>query len=291
MRNGTKRFLLATTAGLLILALGPTDRAADSKDANMINVGVQLYSFRNQMAKDIPGTLELVHKMGVTDVEVAGMEKMTPEQAHEELLRHELNASGIHFQWPRFQTDIGGIINDAKALKLEYVTLPWIPHKGEFTIQNAHDAAAKFNEWGAKLAAARLKFCYHPHGYEFRPHEGGTLFDVMVKETKPEFVNFELDIFWAADGGADPVKLMQKYPNRFPLMHLKDMRKSVKTPNYTGHEDTENDVALGKGQLDIPAILNEAVKIGVKHYYIEDESKESVEQVPASIAYVRSIGH
>ena len=112
----------------------------------------------------------------------------------------------------------------------------------------------------------------------------------MVKQTKPEYVNYELDVFWAFDGGADPVQLMRKYPTRFPLMHLKDMRKGVRTPNYTGHEDVESDVALGTGQLDIRAILERSQTIGVKHYYIEDESSKSVQQIPESIRYIRSLG-
>jgi sugar phosphate isomerase/epimerase len=113
----------------------------------------------------------------------------------------------------------------------------------------------------------------------------------MVKEVDPKYANFEIDIFWAYDGGADPVKLMQKYPDRFVQMHLKDMKKSVKPPNYTGHEDTESDVALGTGQINVKAIVEEAVKIGIKHYYIEDESKSSVQQIPVSIKYIRSIGY
>ena len=289
--SNLKKAIAAAAVTVLFVAASMGRAAPHSEDPSMINVGLQLYSFRAQMERNVPGTLDLVRKIGINDVEVAGFSGLTAPQFHAELEMHHLRASGIHFQWDRFSTDLDGIISDAKALRLEYVTLPWVPHTGEFTPQNARDASAKFNAWGEKLAAAGLKFCYHPHGYEFRPYENGTLFDVMVRETKPQFVNYELDIFWAYDGGADPVKLMAKYPDRFPLMHLKDMRKGVKTPNYTGHEDVEADVALGKGQLDMPAILREAQRIGVKHFYIEDESKESVEQVPASIRFVRSIGH
>ena len=286
-----RTMLSLVTAAVIAAALGGARlSAADSGNSSMINVGLQLYSFRAQMAKDVPSTLEIAQKMGITDVEVAGFGNLTAEQFHEQLLKHQLQASGIHFQWDRFSKDIEGIIKEAKTLNIEYVTLPWVPHKGKFSIDNAKEAVAAFNEWGKKLADAGIHFTYHPHGYEFSPFEDGTLFDYIAKNTDPKFVNFELDIFWAYDGGADPVKLMEKYPNRFPLMHLKDMRKDIKTPNYTGHEDTEADVALGKGQLDISAILHEAVKIGVKHYYIEDESKESVEQVPVSVQYIRSIG-
>jgi sugar phosphate isomerase/epimerase len=285
--------LTVLALALMLVASNPASGAAETAgESQTINVGLQLYSFRSEMAKDVPGTLALVHRMGITDVEIAGVNGLSAEQLREELKKNDLKASGMHFQWPQFSEHLDKVISDAKTLGLEYVTLPWIPHNGQFTLQNAHDAARAFNKWGKKLAEAGLKFTYHPHGYEFRPQKDGqTLFDVMVKETDPKYVNYELDIFWAYDGGADPVKLMAKYPDRFPLMHLKDMRKDVKTPNYTGSENVESDVALGKGQLDIPAILNEAIKIGVKHYYIEDESNESVQQVPVSIRYVRSIGH
>jgi sugar phosphate isomerase/epimerase len=271
---------------------GAEPAAAGEPEAHpKIDVGVQLYSFRAMMDKEVGGTLSMVHDMHITDVEVAGLYGKIAPAFKEELDKQGLHASGVHFQWDRFSKDIDGVIKDAKALGCEYVTLPWVPHEGDFTAENAKATAEKFNEWGSKCAAAGLKFTYHPHGYEFRPYEGGTVFDVLAENTKPQFVNFELDVFWAFDGGADPVALMRKYPTRFPQMHLKDMKTGVKTPNYTGHEDVESDVALGKGQLDLPAILKEATKIGVKHYYIEDESSRSAKQVPESIEYVRSIGY
>ena len=284
--------VVATCVLCCLQPVGKT-RGDDSTggDHAKIDVGLQLYSVRAQMEKDVPGTLDLVRKMGITDVEVAGLYNRSAESFRALLDQRGLKASGVHFQWDRFSRDIDGLIKDAKALGCEYVTLPWIPHNGDFTIADARTAIEKFNDWGRKLSAAGLKFTYHPHGYEFTHYDKGTVFDEMVKQTQPEFVNFELDVFWAFDGGADPVVLMQKYPTRFTLMHLKDMRKGVRTPNYTGHEDVESDVTLGTGQLDIPAILAEAKKIGVKHYYIEDESSKSVEQVPNSISYIRHIGY
>lgn len=286
------RFALCCCITSLALLISPDVGPAkgDAAGAHKISVGLQLYSFRIQMAGDVPGSLAVAQKIGITDVEVAGLYNLSAEQFRQQLEQHGLKASGIHFQWDQLSDHLDQAIADAKALGVEYVTLPWIPHGAQFSIENAHDAAKHMNEWGRKFSETGIKFTYHPHGYEFRPYEGGTLFDVIAKETDPKLVNFELDIFWAYDGGADPVKLMEQYPQRFPQMHLKDMRNGVKTPNYTGHEDVEDDVALGKGQLDIPAILTEAQKIGVRHYYIEDESSRSVEQVRGSIAYVRSIG-
>jgi sugar phosphate isomerase/epimerase len=289
------RSLVTIVSISALSCLQPTGRALGVEPADRgqqkIDVGVQLYSVRAAMEKDLTGTLGVVRGMQITDVEVANLYGRSAPSFRAELDKLGLKASGVHFQWDRFSRDIEGVIKDAKALGCEYVTLPWIPHNGDFTVADARSAVEKFNEWGRKCSEAGLKFTYHPHGYEFTHFDRGTVFDEMVKQTKPEFVNYELDVFWAFDGGADPVQLMRKYPNRFPLMHLKDMRKGVRTPNYTGHEDVESDVTLGTGQLHIAAILEEAKKIGVKHYYIEDESSKSLQQIPQSIRYIRGIGY
>ncbi len=257
-----------------------------------VNVGLQLFSLRDQFPKDVPGTMAIVEKWGFTDVETGKTYGLTPEQFKAELDKHHLRVSGGHFPWNQLLSGIDGVIKEARALGCEYVTVAWIPHKGVgLSNDEAATAVKRFNEWGEKLAAAGLKFTYHCHGYEFKAlADGTTVFDRLVTQTKPQWVNFELDVFWAYHGGADPVKLMQKYPTRIVQLHLKDMKKGVKTPNYTGHEEKDSDVALGTGQIDIKGILAEAQRIGVKHYYIEDESKISEEQIPASVKYVRSIG-
>jgi sugar phosphate isomerase/epimerase len=133
-----------------------------------------------------------------------------------------------------------------------------------------------------------LTFCYHAHGYEFQPHENGTLLDYLIKNTNPEYVSFEMDIMWIHFGGGDPAALLKKYGNRWKLMHVKDLKKG--TPkDLTGGTSTENDVAVGTGELDIPAIIKEAKKVGIKHYFIEDESSRIIEQIPQTIKYLRSL--
>jgi sugar phosphate isomerase/epimerase len=281
--------LLAAALGLSVATRAPG--AADD-DQKKVNVGLQLYSLREQFPKDVPGTLAEIEKWGITDVESAGTYNLTAEQFRAELDKHHLKASGMHVQWNALLSGMDQVIADAKALGVEYVTLPWIPHKGaSLSEAEAKTAIERFNEWGEKLAKSGLKFTYHPHGYEFKPlADGSTLFDALVAGTKPEFVNFELDVFWAYHGGADPAKLMQKYPTRIVQLHLKDMARSVQVPKYTGQEDKEADMTLGQGQIDIKGILEQATKIGVKHYYIEDESRRSEQQIPQSVQYVRSLG-
>ena len=112
---------------------------------------------------------------------------------------------------------------------------------------------------------------------------------MLFAETNPKFANYQMDVFWIVFPGQDPVKLLQKYGHRWQLMHLKDMKKGLQTGSLAGGTDVSNDVALGTGQLDFPAILREAAKQGIKHYFIEDESPTSVEQIPQSLRYLQEV--
>ena len=170
-----------------------------------------------------------------------------------------------------------------------YIGTAGIPHQAQFTEAEARKAASDFNRFGEALAKQGIKFFYHNHGFEFVPFNDGTLFDLIMQETKPEFVTFEMDIFWTVHPEQDPVKLLQKYPSRWALMHVKDMRKGTATGKLTGGEDVRNDVAIGSGQIDVAAALKTAQELGVKHYFIEDESPSVRSQIPQSLRYLESL--
>jgi sugar phosphate isomerase/epimerase len=171
---------------------------------------------------------------------------------------------------------------------LEYVGYAWIPHKDPFDEKTCREAAAVFNRAGEALAKHGLKFFYHTHGYEFLPYGNGTLFDLLMAETKPEYVRFQMDVFWVVQPGQDPVKLFEKYGKRFELMHLKDMK--IGTPsNFTGGTDVTNDVPLGAGVIDLKNVLKAAKKAGVKWYFLEDESPTVITQVPTSLKYLQEM--
>lgn len=180
------------------------------------------------------------------------------------------------------------VIDRAKTFGASYVTCTWIPHEKEFTIDHAKRAVNVFNKAGKLLKENGISLVYHPHGYEFGAYEGGTLFDYLAKNMDPAYANFEMDVFWVKHPGQDPVALLKKYPNRFLLMHLKD-RKPGTPGNQEGKADVESNVALGSGDVGIADIMREAPKAGVKHYFIEDESSRSLEQVPQSLAFLRSL--
>lgn len=176
----------------------------------------------------------------------------------------------------------------AKLMGAKYVMCSWIPHKGVFNLNDAKKAVEVFNQGGKALKEQGLTLCYHAHGYEFHPYNNGTLLDYIIENTNPEHVSFEMDIMWIYFGGGDPAGLLNKYGNRWKLLHLKDLRKG--TPkDLTGSTPEDNDVPLGTGELNIPAILKAAKKAGIAHYFIEDESSHVMEQVPQSIKYLKSL--
>jgi sugar phosphate isomerase/epimerase len=191
--------------------------------------------------------------------------------------------------YARLKNDPDSLVAQAKALSAKYVMCSWIPHdKGKFSEKNAREAAQVFNAAGEKFRNAGITFTYHCHGYEFQSHGDGTLFDLIVQETKPEFVSFEIDVFWAAQGGADPAKLIQRHGSRFKLMHVKDLRKGAAI-NSTGAAPDEDSVAVGAGQINWPAVFKAAQAAGVEYYFIEDEAKNAVEQIPQSLRYLESL--
>jgi sugar phosphate isomerase/epimerase len=253
-------------------------------------LGLEIYSLRRELAKDVPGTLALVHKFGFEEIEVPNFYGLTARAFREQTDKVQLRCTAMVAQHERLSNDMKGVIADAKVVGAHYVLYPWIPHDTDFTDEDCRRAALNMNRWGKTLKAAGLEFCYHPHGYEFRPSPQGTLFDLMVAQTDPTVVNFQADVFWIAWPGQDPVKLLRKYPTRFPLMHLKDIRKGTKLGDLSGHAPEETSVAVGTGMLDFPAILREAKRIGVKRYYIEDEAPEAAANIPISLRYLRSLG-
>ncbi len=253
-------------------------------------IGLQLYSLREQFAKDIPATLDRVRSFGIENVELAGTYNLAPAKFKELLDARGLKPISGHFPYERYRDQVEEVAREAKALGLQYVGCAWIPHQAEsFDEKTAREASAVFNRAGDALAKHGLKFFYHIHGYEFRPHGNGTLFDLMMAETKPQFVRYQMDVFWVIHPGQDPVKLLDKYGSRFELMHVKDMRKGTPTGLLTGVSDVKNDVALGTGMMDWPAILKAARKAGVRWYFIEDESPDSIQQIPRSLRYLEQI--
>jgi sugar phosphate isomerase/epimerase len=255
-------------------------------------VGLQLYSLRDMMKAQGPAaTLDKTRSFGFKYVEVADLGGLSPADFKAQLERRGLIPIGRHYPYEQLRDDLEAVIRDAKALGLPYAGCAWIPHKDPFDEKQCREAAAVFNRAGAALAKEGIKFYYHNHGYEFVPHGQGTLFDLLVAETDPKTVFFQMDVLWTLFPGQDPAKLLEKYPDRWTLVHLKDLKKGVPLGNMTGGTDLTNDVAIGTGQVNWPAFFRAAQKIGIKYYFIEDESPTVVEQIPQSLRFLRSQGY
>lgn len=252
-------------------------------------LGLQLYSLREQFKRDVNGTLDEVKRWGITYAEVAGTYDLPVDKFKHELASRGIEPIGAHFGYERYRDDAEGVAAEAKALGLKYAGCAWIPHQGDFDEKTCREAIAVFNKAGEIMAKHGLKFFYHVHGYEFQPHGQGTLLDLLISETDPKVVSYEMDIFWIVFPGQDPVKLFEKYGSRWELAHLKDMRKGTQTGSLSGGTDVKNDAALGAGLMDMPAILSAAKKAGVKWYFIEDESPWSEKQIPQSIKYLEEV--
>jgi sugar phosphate isomerase/epimerase len=252
-------------------------------------LGVQAYTYRNSFKHGVEATLDTIKALGITELEGGNPNGVTPEDFLKMLEARNIKVPSIGAGYEQIVKDPQEVVKKAKILGASYVMVAWIPHKKDtFTLADAQKAAEDFNRVGKVLKENGLTFCYHNHGYEFRPYKNGTLFDYLAQNTNPDYVSFEMDILWAFHGGADPVKLLNKYGNRWKLMHLKDLKKGVKG-DFTGGTSQENDVALGTGQINIPAVLKAAKKAGIKHYFIEDESPRESEQLPQTIAYLKSL--
>jgi len=252
-------------------------------------IGMQLYSVRNEIKKDLRGTLEQVRAMGIKELEGGELYGMDIKSYKRMLDQMGYKMISIGVEYAELEKDLGTVIEKAKTLGASYITCFWIPHKGnDFGEANINAAVELFNRAGKVFKESGLQFCYHPHGYEFRPGKKGTLFDDLVSKTNPLYVNFELDVFWAKQGCDDPVALLKKYPSRFLLLHLKD-RQIGTLCNNTGAADEESNVVLGKGDVNIKDIIRAAKKSSVKHYFIEDESSRVINQLPLSLQYIKSL--
>ena len=271
-----------------LFANQPKDGSAGIGPSFKGPVGLQLYSLRDQFKTDVPGTLDQVKNFGIKYVETAGTYGVAPEKFREMLDARGLKAISGHFPYEKCRDNPEDIATEAKILGVEYVGCAWIPHKDPFDEKTCREAAAVFNHAGEVLAKHGLKFFYHTHGYEFLPYKNGTLFDLLMAETKPEYVRFQMDVYWVVNPGQDPVKLLEKYGKRFELMHVKDMKQGT-PPSFTGHSEVTNNVVLGTGVIDYKRVFRAAKKAGVKWYFIEDESPSVVTQLPQTLKYLETV--
>jgi sugar phosphate isomerase/epimerase len=257
------------------------------------HLGIQMWSLRETAKESTTAALDLVKQYGLKEVETAGLGTLTAEQYKAELTSRGLTAIGMHAGYDLLQTDLPNLIKTAHTLGAKYIVCPWIPHGKEgFTEELAHQVARDFNVWGKTCREAGLQLGWHPHGFEFvasKAGHGETMFDIVARETDPANLCFEMDVFWVFHAGQDPVKLLNKYSTRWVLMHVKDIRKGAVTGLSTGSAPPTDNVPVGNGQIDWPAVLRTAQSVGLQYYFIEDETPAPLQCIPASLKYLRAL--
>jgi sugar phosphate isomerase/epimerase len=252
-------------------------------------IGLQMYSLRNEFPKDVPGTFAKIKSWGITNLEDGndGTYGYTQEEYNTMLADNGLKIVSVSAPFEELQNSPETVLERAKNYGAKYVVCFWIPHNGtDFTLENTDLAIKIFNAAGRLFEKEGVTLTYHPHGYEFRPHEGEFLMDRLIKHS--DHFDFEMDVYWFAHPGEDPVEWLRKYPEEFKLMHLKDCQKGTKG-NQTGESDVETNVVLGTGQIDIEAVVAEAKKMGLDYLFIEDESSKVLKQVPESLEFLKGL--
>ncbi|WP_373059578.1 TIM barrel protein [Zunongwangia sp. H14] len=237
------------------------------------NVGLQLYSLRESLPQDVKGTLEKIAKVGFNEVETYGYSTdngfwgTSLKEFRKMLDDNGLSTPSGHYGMDPYLKENGTkdelmhAIEAANTLEQKYVIIPYL---SEGLRNNYGRLADKLNEAGEACKKAGLKLAYHNHDFEFDKFDGETAYEIMLKNTEKDLVSFEMDIYWVVRAGTDPVALIEKYPGRFPLWHVKDMSK-------TNHElNTE----IGNGSIDYNKIFDHQKKSGAKHLILEQENFE-----------------
>lgn len=275
------------TAGGTTAAAGgaaPNDSAsraaAGTTHGTLGPIGVQLYSVRDEMKKDVAATLARIARIGYKEVEFAGYFDRTPQQIRAMLDSNGLTAPSSHLQTPILGDQWMATLDAAKVIGHEYVVVPWFDKAKWRTLDDVKRTAAQFNQAATDAKKAGLRFAYHNHDFEFTPIEGRMPYDVLLESTDPSLVLMEMDLYWATKAGQDPLTYFARYPGRFQMVHVKDAK------NDAARTMTE----VGSGVIDWKHILGDRARAGIRHYFVEhDQPADPFASVEASYRYLSAL--
>jgi sugar phosphate isomerase/epimerase len=264
MTNLISRNEFLKASGALALSL-PFLKPTDVLVKPLQTVGLQLYTLRNEVGKDLAGTLNRVAEIGYREVETFGYNNGTYFGKKPKEFRAMLDGLGLktpsgHFMLGQLQKDWDKAIDHAKEMGQQYMVCAYLFPQERTKIDDYKRYVDVFNKAGEACQKAGIQFCYHNHDFEFQPLEGQTPYDLLLK-TDPKLVRMELDLYWAVFAGKDPLELFKASPGRFPLVHLKDMAKTEK------REFAE----VGTGSIDFQRILDARKAAGIQHFFVEQD--------------------
>ncbi len=236
-------------------------------------IGLQLYTVRHQLQADFAETLRKVSAIGYKEIEFAGFDKEPVPEINRLLAVDGLKARSGHFGYQLLDSNLDTIIKDAHALGMSYIVLPSLPNFMRHSVEAYKRGADFLTQTGKQCRKAGLHFAYHNHNLDFETFNGVVALDLLLQNTDPTYVNFEMDCFWVTRAGYDPVAYMDKYPGRFPLLHIKDERRHY-PPTATGPTPRTLFAPVGRGIIDWKRIFKAARKGGLKYYFVEQDQTE-----------------
>ena len=256
-------------------------------------IGLQLYTVRDQMKADFDGTIAKVASIGYKEVEFAGYFGHTPEQVRVVIDRNGLTSPSCHVEYAVLSDKWPSVIESSKTIGQSYIVCPWIPEEIRKQPDGWKRAIDTFNHAGEISKKSSIQFAYHNHWFEFLPVNGKLPYDMLLEQCDPDLVKMELDLCWITVAGADPLTYFNRYPGRFPLVHVKDMKKLPKVSASGGQDfgDSLKDMtAVGSGIIDWKRIFAQSEKAGIKHYIVEHDKPEApFESIKISYDYLSKL--
>ncbi len=247
-------------------------------------IGIQLYTVRDEMAKDAPGTLKQIAAIGYKEVEVDGFYGTSPADLRALLKSLGLTAPAGHYSLQQVKTDWPKHIDEAREAGLKYMVNAYLQPDERKTFDDYKQVVEIFNKAGEQTEKAGIQFCYHNHNFEFQKYGATIPFDFMLKNLDPKLVKIEMDVFWLVHAGQDPVAYFEKYPGRFPLLHIKDL-----APGHPPTDQLDAKMGLftevGRGTIDWKRVFKAAPKGGLKHFFVEQDLCERPPLESARISY------
>jgi sugar phosphate isomerase/epimerase len=243
--------------------------------------GVQLYTVRNEMAKDFEGTLKAVAALGYKEFEFAGYNNKSPQEVKTLLAGLGVTAPSAHFALAELDKNLSKTLDLAKAMGHKIVICPFLMPDQRKTLDDYKKVAVILNKAGEACKKAGLTFGYHNHDFEFKPLEGQLPMDLLLAECDKNLVKIELDLGWISYAGADPLAYFAKHPGRFINFHVKDMNPNTK----------EITVELGRGNVDFKRIFTKVKQAGAKHFFVEQDrsTMSPLESLKISMEYLKKL--
>jgi sugar phosphate isomerase/epimerase len=257
-------------------------------------VGIQLYTVREEMKQDFEGTVAGIAKIGYKEVEFAGYFGKTPQETRAILEKNSLTSPSAHHPMEALEGKTQEIIDGAHVIGQKFLVCPYLDAKSR-TADGYKKLAESCNKVGEAAHKAGIQFAYHNHSFEFEKVDGldKLPLDYLLTNTDPKFVKLELDLCWITVGGQDPIAYFNKYPGRFPLVHVKDWSKDGSGPEgyvgAVGHKVDGHMTNVGSGSIDFKKIFAHSGKAGIEHYLVENDDAKSLDDPRASYEYLAKL--